>query len=94
MAVEKKTNVMAILGLIFAFVCSPLGLVFSIIAKNQIKKTGENGSGLATAGLVISIIGIVVWVIFIIMWVVLFATATSVVNDVNNYYDYYNMYNY
>jgi len=90
-ASNKKTNVMAILGLIFAFVFSPLGLVFSIIAKKQIKTTKEEGAGLATAGLVISIIGTVFWVIWIIMMIVLASTATVMVNELNSgLNDYYN----
>ena len=50
------TNIMAILSLIFAFVFAPVGIVLGHIAKKQIKQTGEQGDGLATAGLVISYI--------------------------------------
>jgi len=77
------------LGLIFAFVFSPLGLIFSIIGKNQIKKSGENGSGLATAGLVISIIGIAFYVIMIIISIIAAASAVNVMNDANEYWKYY-----
>lgn len=48
------TNTMAILALVFAFVFSPVGIVLGHIAKKQIKERGEQGSGLATAGLVLS----------------------------------------
>ena len=85
---NKPTNTMAILGLIFAFVMPILGLIFSIIAKGQIKKTGENGAGLATAGLIISIIWMVIILIWIIFAVVLAASSVSLVNDYYNYYPY------
>lgn len=49
-------NVMAILSLVFAFVFAPAGIVLGHIAKKQIRQTGEQGDGLATAGLVISYI--------------------------------------
>jgi Domain of unknown function (DUF4190) len=52
----QKTNTMAILGLIFAFVFSPLGIVFSAIGLSQIKKRREGGRGLAIAGLIVSIL--------------------------------------
>lgn len=52
----QRTNVMAILGLVFAFVFSPLGIVFSAIGLGQTRKRGEGGRGLAIAGLVLSII--------------------------------------
>jgi hypothetical protein len=54
--VSQKTNTMAILGLIFAFVFSPLGIVFSAIGLSQIKKRREGGRGLAIAGLILSIV--------------------------------------
>ncbi|GAA4695808.1 DUF4190 domain-containing protein [Phytohabitans rumicis] len=50
------TNVMAILSLVFAFVFAPVGIVLGHIAKKQIKERGEQGGGLATAGLVLSYI--------------------------------------
>ncbi|MPZ27198.1 MAG: DUF4190 domain-containing protein [Micromonosporaceae bacterium] len=48
------TNTMAILALVFAFVFWPAGIVCGHIAKKQISERGEEGSGLATAGLVLS----------------------------------------
>ena len=52
----RKTNTMAILGLVFAFVFSPLGIVFSAIGLSQIKKRREGGRGLALAGMILSIL--------------------------------------
>jgi hypothetical protein len=48
------TNVMAILALVFAFVFWPAGIVLGHIAKKQIAERGEEGAGLATAGLILS----------------------------------------
>ena len=62
----RGTNVMAILSLVFAFVFSPVGIVFGHIAKKQIRRTGEQGNGLATAGLVLSYI----FTILFILWIV------------------------
>jgi hypothetical protein len=59
----QKTNTMAILGLVFAFVFSPLGIVFSAIGLKQIKQRREGGRGLALAGLILSIIFIVIGII-------------------------------
>ncbi|GHU07105.1 hypothetical protein FACS189431_1140 [Alphaproteobacteria bacterium] len=89
-AVAQKTNTMAILGLVFAFLFPILGLIFSIVAKGQIKKTGEGGAGLATAGLIISIIIMVIGIIFAIISTVLAASvATELYNTYpTNYYTY------
>jgi len=43
----RGTNTMAILALVLAFVFAPLGLIFGIIARRQIRQTGEDGDGLA-----------------------------------------------
>jgi hypothetical protein len=45
------TNTLAILALVFAFVFSPAAIVLGHMAKKQIRQTGEQGEGLATAGL-------------------------------------------
>jgi hypothetical protein len=71
----RGTNVMAILSLIFAFVFSPLGIVFGHIAKSQIRRTGEGGSGLATAGLVLGYIFTILFVLWIIFIFVLAANS-------------------
>jgi hypothetical protein len=47
-------NIMAILSLVFAFVFAPVGIVLGHVSRRQIRRTGEQGSGLATAGLILS----------------------------------------
>ncbi len=61
-----KTNTLAIVSLVTAFLCTPAGLITGIISLGQIKKTGEGGRGLALAGVIISAISIVIGIIFII----------------------------
>lgn len=61
----SRANAFAILGFIFAFVISPLGLIFSIIGLSKAKKMGGKQKGLAVAGLIISIISILITVIYI-----------------------------
>jgi short subunit fatty acids transporter len=64
-----RTNTMAILSLVFAFVFWPLGIVFGHLGRRQIRQTGEGGGGLATAGLVISYIFGVLTVIGCGLWI-------------------------
>ncbi|MGH3915178.1 MAG: DUF4190 domain-containing protein [Pseudonocardiaceae bacterium] len=56
------TNTLAILALVLAFAFWPLAIVFGHLARRQIRRTGESGRGLATAGLVIGylVLGLVV----------------------------------
>lgn len=73
----QKTNTMAILGLVFAFVFSPLGVIFSAIGLKQIKQRREGGRGLALAGLIISIISIVLAVLAIVLFATVLAPAVE-----------------
>jgi Domain of unknown function (DUF4190) len=68
---QAGTNVMAILSLVFAFVFAPVGIVLGHVAKKQIKQTGEQGDGLATAGLVISYIFTGLTVLVCCGWLIL-----------------------
>ncbi len=64
---------MAVLALVFAFLVAPLGIVFGIVARRQINRTGEGGRGLATAGLVLGSIFTLLGVLLAIAVVVLVA---------------------
>lgn len=60
---ENKTNVLAIVGFIFAFIMPIVGLICSIIGRNKAPECGGNGKGLATAGIVISVVEMVLVII-------------------------------
>jgi hypothetical protein len=81
----QGTNGFAIASLVCAFLCWPLGLVFGFIARSQITRTGEGGSGLALAGLIISglaLIATIIWVVLVI--VVVHNCNTGAYNCVGN----------
>lgn len=55
------------LGIVWVYwIGSILALVFGYVAKNQIRRTGEGGSGLATAGIVLGWVGVGTLVIVIV----------------------------
>ncbi len=64
---NPSTNGLAIASLICAFLCSPLGLIFGIVARSQIKRTREQGSGLAVAGIIISALSLLTLVLFFVL---------------------------
>ncbi len=91
MVQARRTNPFAIASLVCACVgIVPflgilgviLGFVFGLIAKGQIKRTGgvEEGSGMATAGIVISIVITALWVT---LWIVVAATSHQICTDGN-----------
>jgi hypothetical protein len=67
---SRPTNTLAILALVFAFVFAPAGLVMGIVARKQINRTGEEGSGLALAGIIVGGIFSAIWVLMIIFWII------------------------
>ncbi|WP_099244581.1 peptidylprolyl isomerase [Mycobacterium sp. shizuoka-1] len=67
------TNGMAIASLICAFLFAPLGIVFGHISLSQIKKSGEEGRGLAIAGLVISYLVTVLSIVVVLAGIVFFS---------------------
>ena len=59
----RKINGMCIAGFVLSFFVSILGLIFSAIGMKQADERDEDGKGLATAGLVISIVFLAIKVI-------------------------------
>ena len=79
--VPLKTNVLAIISLIAAFVFPLAAVITGYIAQSQIRRTGEEGRGMARAGVIIGILGTLVQVVFFIIWVSLFLTAMGQVGQ-------------
>jgi uncharacterized membrane protein len=80
---RQPTNTLAILALVFAFVCAPAAIVMGVIARRQIRRTGEQGQGMATAGLVMGIVFTVLSVIWIAIALTVFAHAVHDINQQN-----------
>lgn len=72
-----QTNTMAILAIIFAFVFSPLGIVFGHLGRSQIRRTGEQGSGLALAGLILGYIFTSISVLYVLFAVILLTSVAG-----------------
>ena len=57
---SSKTNGLAIATLVLSLVLGFVAIPFGHVAKSQIRRTGEQGSGLATAGLVLGYLSLTV----------------------------------
>jgi hypothetical protein len=69
----QRVNDLAIVSLVAAFFCWPVGLVAGILARGQIARNHEEGEGMAVAGIVISLLGAVAT--FVLFVALLFAVA-------------------
>ncbi|WP_307219355.1 DUF4190 domain-containing protein [Microbacterium sp. SORGH_AS_0888] len=66
----SRTNTMAVMALVSAFVVSLLGIIFGHIALAQIARTGESGRGLAVAGLVLGYIGVGLGAVVVLFYLI------------------------
>ncbi|MEJ7703928.1 MAG: DUF4190 domain-containing protein [Geodermatophilaceae bacterium] len=78
---QRGTNALAILAIVFAFVFAPLGIVFGSMARNQIKNTGEEGSGLALAGIIVGSIICAILLVYFIFFALFIGAAIDTIND-------------
>ena len=72
---------MAIASLVCAFVFAPLGIVFGHLSLSQIRRSGEEGRGLAIAGLVIGYVVTIATIVAVLAGTLLFAWAARVVRE-------------
>lgn len=80
-----KTNVLAIVSLIASIagiviawgIGSIVGIICGHISLNQIKKTGEEGRGMAVAGLIVGYIGLALAILSVIIIAIIFGTIAA-----------------
>jgi hypothetical protein len=74
----SPTNALAIAALVCALTIAPVGLALGIAARRQIRRTGEQGDGLALAGIIVGGIVTGIYVLMIVVLIVAwFALAQS-----------------
>jgi len=81
----RRTNAMAIASLVCAFLFAPLAILFGHLSLSQIKRSGEDGRGIAVAGLVIGYVLTVATVLMLVAGVLLFSWAAKVVRESPGY---------
>lgn len=80
-----KTNTLAIISLVASIagivilwgIGSVVGVICGHISLSQIKKTGEQGRGMAVAGLIVGYVGIALAVIGVIIFFAIFAAVMA-----------------
>jgi hypothetical protein len=78
----SRTNGMAIASLVLGilwiyWIGSILALVFGYVARRQIRERGEQGAGMATAGIVLGWIGVGVLALFVVIGVIAAASTSG-----------------
>jgi hypothetical protein len=76
-ALRRPTNTLAIVSLVLAFVCAPAGLVLGVVARRQIRRTGEEGAGLALAGIIVGSLWTGLIAALVVVWLVAVSMLAS-----------------
>lgn len=79
--IPPRTNALAIASLVCAFLFAPLGIVFGHLSLSQIRQSGEDGRGLAIAGLVIGYVVTIATIVALVAGTLLFAWAARVIRE-------------
>ncbi|MCV2490708.1 DUF4190 domain-containing protein [Geodermatophilus sp. YIM 151500] len=74
---RRPTNTKAILALVMAFVFAPVGLVLGVMARKEIRRTGEEGAGLALAGVIVGGIVTGFYALLVVLWIAAFAAFST-----------------
>ena len=71
----RPTNTLAIVSLVLAFVFPPAALITGVMARKQIRRTGEEGDGMALAGVIIGGVVTAIFVLFFLFFVIALASV-------------------
>jgi hypothetical protein len=73
---RRPTNQLAVVALVLSFLgpLSPVGLVLGVVARGQIRRTGEEGDGLALAAVVVGGVITTLLVTAVVFWVLVLAS--------------------
>ena len=66
---RRPTNGLAIAAVVTIFFFPPLSLLLGLMARQQIRQTGEEGDGLALAGIIVGGLAVAVFAAFVVFWV-------------------------
>lgn len=79
-----RTNTLAIVSLVTGFFCGIAAVITGHLALGQIRRSGENGRGLAVAGLVLGYLGMAATIVAVILAVLFAATIGSFFSAVSS----------
>ena len=71
--------IVSVVSLVFCGLTSIVGLILGIVAMRDTKRSGQEGYGLALAGVIISAIPIALWVAYWLFFVVRFAGSLTLI---------------
>uniref|UniRef100_UPI00110C9998 DUF4190 domain-containing protein n=1 Tax=Modestobacter altitudinis TaxID=2213158 RepID=UPI00110C9998 len=74
---RPPTNQLAVIALVLTFVFPPAGLVCGIVARRQLRRTGEGGDGLTLAAIIIGGISTTLIAVGLLLWISVLASIAN-----------------
>ena len=74
---RPPTSQLAVLALVLTFVLPPAGLVCGLVARRQLRRTGEAGDGLTLAAIIIGGISTTLLVVGLLLWISVLASISN-----------------
>lgn len=82
----SRTNTLAVVSLVFGILSGGLvAVILGHIAKSQIRRSGEAGTGMATAGLILGYIWLTIGVVITIFYIVQLVAALNLLGGLRDY---------
>jgi hypothetical protein len=78
--------VLGIAGFFVGFLSSIPAIIFGFVARSRIKKSGDNGSGFALAGIILGFIGLFIGIIIAALIALLVVAARNAGTDANGHF--------
>ncbi|GLZ35785.1 hypothetical protein Lesp02_79720 [Lentzea sp. NBRC 105346] len=80
----RRTNTLAIVSLVMLFFFAPASIVLGVMARKEIRRTGEDGWGLATAGLIVGSVLTAFYTLAMIFWIFIIVRYWPPMSDLPN----------
>lgn len=77
----RPTNSLAVVALVCGILVAPLGILFGHLSLSQIKRTGEEGRGLAIAGLVVGYVLTALTIVVVVVGVLFMMAVAQTVEE-------------
>jgi hypothetical protein len=72
-----KTNTLSIVALLAGFMVPIAGIILGYVSLAQIKRTHEQGRGLALTGMIVGYVASAFFVLFFIVWLTMFVSILT-----------------
>ncbi|SIO21746.1 protein of unknown function [Agromyces cerinus subsp. cerinus] len=72
-----RTNTLSIVALIAGFMVPIAGIILGYVSLAQIKRTNEQGRGLALTGMIVGYVASAFTVLFLIVWLTMFVSILT-----------------